>query len=128
MLTDRLGRLGLFLWSGWAGLAALSLLAALWQIGHEAYGDFILPAPAATLRAGQSGPHGRRCSRNARRLFRAQALVAAFCESEQVRAHNSERPLRPSLRSFRAPSLNFLPVAHPAKGSASVFRQTGLHA
>ena len=52
MLTDRLGRLGLFLWSGWAGLAALSLLAALWQIGHEAYGDFILPAPAATLRAG----------------------------------------------------------------------------
>ena len=27
MLTDRLGRLGLFLWSGWAGLAALSLLA-----------------------------------------------------------------------------------------------------
>jgi len=52
MLTDRLGRLGLFLWSGWAGLAALSLLAALWQIGHEAYGDFILPAPAATLQAG----------------------------------------------------------------------------
>ncbi|MDR5654142.1 ABC transporter permease [Ruixingdingia sedimenti] len=48
---DRLGRLGRFLWSGWAGLAGLCLLAALWQAGHEAYGDFILPAPLATVRA-----------------------------------------------------------------------------
>jgi NitT/TauT family transport system permease protein len=39
------------LWGGWAGLAALSLLAALWQAGHEAYGDFILPAPLATVAA-----------------------------------------------------------------------------
>lgn len=50
-LLDRLGRLGRFLWSGWAGLAGLSLLAAAWQAGHEAYGDFILPAPLATLTA-----------------------------------------------------------------------------
>lgn len=54
MLAARFGQLGLFLWSGWAGLAALSLLAALWQAGHETYGDFILPAPAATLRAGMA--------------------------------------------------------------------------
>lgn len=50
-LTDRAARLGRFLWSGWAGLAALALLAALWQAGHEAYGDFILPSPLATLAA-----------------------------------------------------------------------------
>jgi NitT/TauT family transport system permease protein len=43
------GRLGVFLWSGWAGLAGLCLLAALWQAGHEAYGSFILPAPLETL-------------------------------------------------------------------------------
>ncbi|AMN47940.1 ABC transporter permease [Steroidobacter denitrificans] len=48
-LLGRLGRCGLFLWSGWAGLTALCLLAALWQLGHEAYGDFILPSPAVTL-------------------------------------------------------------------------------
>jgi NitT/TauT family transport system permease protein len=40
-----------FLWGAWAGVAALGLLAALWQAGHEAYGDFILPAPLATLSA-----------------------------------------------------------------------------
>ncbi len=48
---SRIGRTGSFLWSGWAGLAALCLLAALWQAGHEAYGDFILPAPLATVAA-----------------------------------------------------------------------------
>lgn len=48
---DRLARIGRFLWAGWAGLAALSLLACVWQVGHEAYGDFILPAPLATLNA-----------------------------------------------------------------------------
>lgn len=40
-----------YLWGAWAGIAALSLLAALWQAGHEAYGDFILPAPLATVSA-----------------------------------------------------------------------------
>jgi len=50
-LGHRAGRVGRFAWSGWAGLAALCLLCALWQRGHEAYGDFILPAPLATLRA-----------------------------------------------------------------------------
>ena len=45
---DRLGRLGRFAWSGWSGLAAVALLAAVWQAGHEAYGDFILPSPMAT--------------------------------------------------------------------------------
>ena len=50
-IAERLGRLGRFLWSGWAGLAALALLAAVWQAGHEAYGDFILPSPQTTLAA-----------------------------------------------------------------------------
>ena len=48
---DRLGRSLAFLWSAWAGLAALSLLAALWQAGHEAYGPFILTAPLDTVTA-----------------------------------------------------------------------------
>lgn len=50
-IMDRTGRCGRFLWSGWAGLAGLSLFAALWQAGHEAYGSFILPSPAETLTA-----------------------------------------------------------------------------
>jgi NitT/TauT family transport system permease protein len=48
---ERLGRSGRFAWSAWSGLAALALLAALWQVGHEAYGDFILPSPLATIEA-----------------------------------------------------------------------------
>ncbi|QFT31299.1 Putative aliphatic sulfonates transport permease protein SsuC [Labrenzia sp. THAF82] len=50
-LLDRVGRVLDFLWSGWAGLAALCLLAAAWQIGHEAYGPFILTSPLETLQA-----------------------------------------------------------------------------
>lgn len=51
VLFDRLGRFGRLLWSGWAGLAGLALVAALWQAGHEVYGDFILSEPAATMKA-----------------------------------------------------------------------------
>ncbi|WP_050526558.1 ABC transporter permease [Pseudorhodobacter aquimaris] len=40
-----------FLWSGWSGLAALCLLAAVWQAGHEAYGPFILTSPLETIQA-----------------------------------------------------------------------------
>ncbi|KQT13240.1 ABC transporter permease [Bradyrhizobium sp. Leaf396] len=50
-MADRLLAAVRFLWGAWAGLAALAMLAALWQTGHEAYGDFILPAPLATLAA-----------------------------------------------------------------------------
>ncbi|GAA0571153.1 ABC transporter permease [Caenispirillum bisanense] len=49
LLLDRLARAGRFLWSAWAGLTGLALVAAAWQAGHELYGDFILSAPAATL-------------------------------------------------------------------------------
>ena len=49
--ADRTGRALQFLWSGWAGLAALCLIAAAWQAGHEAYGPFILTSPLETLRA-----------------------------------------------------------------------------
>ncbi len=59
LLADRAERLLHFLWSGWAGLAALgwaglaalALLAAAWQAGHERWGDFILPDPLATALA-----------------------------------------------------------------------------
>ncbi len=47
--AHRAGRLGKFLWSGWAGVAGLSVFAAAWQLGHEAYGSFILPSPAETF-------------------------------------------------------------------------------
>lgn len=50
-LADRAGRVLEFLWSGWAGLAALCLLAAAWQAGHEAYGPFILTSPLDTVQA-----------------------------------------------------------------------------
>ena len=36
-------------WSGWAGVAALSHLAAAWQAAHEAYGPFILASPLDTI-------------------------------------------------------------------------------
>lgn len=44
-------RLGRYIWSGWAGLAGLFCLAAAWQLGHELYGSFILPAPGETFAA-----------------------------------------------------------------------------
>ena len=40
IFAARTGRIGRFVWSGWAGLAALFLSCALWQAGHEAYRFF----------------------------------------------------------------------------------------
>lgn len=51
LILNRLGAALVGLWSGWAGLAALCLLAAAWQAGHEAYGPFILTSPLDTARA-----------------------------------------------------------------------------
>lgn len=51
-LLDRLGRVGQFFWSGWSGIAAICLFAALWQLGFEHYGAFILPAPITVAMAG----------------------------------------------------------------------------
>ncbi|RKE83299.1 ABC transporter permease subunit [Rhizobium sp. AG855] len=48
--TDRVGRICRFLWSGWAGLSGLAVFAAVWQLGAETYGSFVLPTPAATIR------------------------------------------------------------------------------
>lgn len=50
-LANRLGRSLHYLWSLWSGIAAAALLAAVWQMGHEAYGPFILTAPLDTVRA-----------------------------------------------------------------------------
>ena len=47
------GRFWRRLFSGerrWAALGILAVLA-LWQAGHRAYGDFVLPSPLATLAA-----------------------------------------------------------------------------
>jgi NitT/TauT family transport system permease protein len=48
-LARRLGRIGVFAWSGWVGFAALSLIAAIWQTGHEIFGAFVLPDPLSVL-------------------------------------------------------------------------------
>lgn len=46
-----LAALGRYAWSGWAAATGLFCVAAAWQIGHERYGSFVLPAPLATLQA-----------------------------------------------------------------------------
>ncbi|MFT3940264.1 ABC transporter permease [Rhodopseudomonas sp.] len=75
-----------FLWGAWAGLAAVALLAALWQAGHEAYGDFILPAPLATLSAAGgiiADPHNWSIAlETVRRAL--QGFVAAACAGSVV--------------------------------------------
>lgn len=50
-IAVRAGRTGRFLWSAWAGLSGLCVFAAGWQLGHEAYGSFILPSPMETAGA-----------------------------------------------------------------------------
>ncbi len=44
-----LSRLADFLWRGWSQAAAILLLVALWQAGHDVYGSLVLPAPAETF-------------------------------------------------------------------------------
>ena len=34
-----------YIWSGWGSAASLFLFAALWELGHQSYGSFILPSP-----------------------------------------------------------------------------------
>ena len=46
----RIGDLGTFAWSAWTGVVALALIAAVWQWGHEVFGDFVLPAPTSVAR------------------------------------------------------------------------------
>ena len=38
-----------YLWSGWGAVASILLFIALWEFGHQAYGDLILPAPKETF-------------------------------------------------------------------------------
>lgn len=38
-----------YLWSGWGALASIFLFTALWEIGHQLYGDLILPSPKQTF-------------------------------------------------------------------------------
>ena len=51
IVSKRLGRIGRFVWSSWSGLSAIFLFCVVWQIGHEAYGAFILPSPLAAAEA-----------------------------------------------------------------------------
>jgi NitT/TauT family transport system permease protein len=79
-ILDRLGRLGRFIWSGWVGLAGISLFLAAWQFGHEAYGDFILPSPIATFAATrqllQSAETWRLAAATSERAFQGFILTA----------------------------------------------------
>jgi NitT/TauT family transport system permease protein len=78
-LCDRLGRVGRFLWSSWAGVAGMALFAAAWQTGHEAYGSFILPSPSETLDAAMAllgeSRHWRLALRTALRALEGFALA-----------------------------------------------------
>ncbi len=38
-----------YLWSGWSSLGSIFLFFALWDVGYQAYGDFVLPSPANVL-------------------------------------------------------------------------------
>ena len=38
-----------YLWSGWGAIASIFLFIALWEFGHQVYGDLILPAPKETF-------------------------------------------------------------------------------
>lgn len=95
---DRLARLGRFLWSAWAGLAGLALVCALWQAGHEAYGDFVLTAPLDTLRAAarlmQDGTAQQLLALTTRRALTGFALCAVIGTLAGVAAGYSPATLR----------------------------------
>lgn len=38
-----------YLWSGWGSIASIFLFFALWDFGHQVYGDLILPSPKDTF-------------------------------------------------------------------------------
>lgn len=38
-----------YLWSGWGALASIFLLIAIWEWGHQLYGQLILPSPQQTF-------------------------------------------------------------------------------
>lgn len=38
-----------YLWSGWGAIASIFLFIALWEFGHQLYGDLVLPAPLDTF-------------------------------------------------------------------------------
>jgi NitT/TauT family transport system permease protein len=38
-----------YLWSGWGAMASIFLFIALWEFGHQSYGELILPAPKDTF-------------------------------------------------------------------------------
>ncbi len=38
-----------YLWSGWGAIASIFLFIALWELGYQAYGELVLPAPKDTF-------------------------------------------------------------------------------
>ncbi|MCF6204507.1 MAG: ABC transporter permease subunit [Methylococcaceae bacterium] len=38
-----------YLWSGWGAISSIFLFIALWEFGHQNYGELILPAPKETF-------------------------------------------------------------------------------
>lgn len=97
-LLSSAGRVLEFLWSGWAGLAAMALLAALWQAGHEAYGPFILTAPLDTLltivRLAQSPDSWEIAALTLQRALSGFAMVALAGTALGVAAGYSPATLR----------------------------------
>ncbi|MBL0686275.1 MAG: ABC transporter permease subunit [Sulfurospirillum sp.] len=38
-----------YLWSGWGAIASIFLFLACWDVGHQVYGQLVLPSPLETL-------------------------------------------------------------------------------
>ena len=49
MLLKIVAGLPRYLWSGWGAVATVMLFIALWEVGHQAYGQLVLPSPAETF-------------------------------------------------------------------------------
>ena len=98
ILSKRLGRTGRFLWSSWSGLAAIFLFCVIWQIGHEAYGAFILPSPIATIAAvlqlATQEANWRTALVTSRRALEGFALAAAAGASAGIVAGYSAASIR----------------------------------
>lgn len=49
MILHILSQLPRYLWQGFGALVSIFLLIALWQVGHDLYGNLVLPEPLATF-------------------------------------------------------------------------------
>ena len=101
IFAARTGRIGRFVWSGWAGLAALFLSCALWQAGH---------APILVVTGGK-----REGDRTTEAAAGRSFAVARGVPAAQIRSEDHGRNTLESLRAVETPQ----PTAVPAETTAA---------